>query len=629
MSAKNKVMLLFGALLSVIISILTVIGNYNFESASVDNYTNALEKQSFLLANAIEQKMNRNFDVLHVASEHLAIDNKGEIDVEEVLNVLKSLSENMGVINAYTAVKSGDTYSTSTNGLVPNFNAKKKQREWYVRVFNGENNIITTPYTSAEGDDVMAIAVPVKRGGSIVAALVTNIKIDVITSFVDKLSDNNQLFVSREDGYMLAAKYPDYIGKNLFEMRPSYKQYKDEKVSQHSYVFNGSDYFVLSSKLPGLGWTVWAWDKWENIDAASNSNLKINITIALIFILGSLAIIYFVILRIIYVPIGGEPKDIEAIVKQVASGNLISTEEPSGQETGVYAAIVKMARSLKSTVLNINDITVLLNRFSSDISSAATAVNQSSEAQMRQLEQTSSAMNEMTVTVEEVARNAQQASSSAMEAHDFSARGIKVVKDVNTSIINLAEGMERVQNVINKLDTETQSIGQILDVIKGIAEQTNLLALNAAIEAARAGEQGRGFAVVADEVRNLATRTQESTSEIEGLISTLQTEARNSVELMNVNVDDAQNTLEKSEQANQALESIQQSVSTIQDMNNLIATAAEEQTLVAGEINASVVDINMLAKRTFDNSGNNASLANELNNAASSLDIAVSKFKVK
>jgi methyl-accepting chemotaxis protein len=629
MTVKNKLLFLFSMLLFLIIVAITAVGYSNFKSASIDNYTHRLEEEASLIAHAIEQKMARNFDVLHVASKQLAIDKAGNVEVDEVLKALNSIYGEIKVLNAYVAIKSGATYSTSAKGLVPNFNAKKKKREWFMRVFNGEDNIITTPYISTEGNAVMAIAVPVRRNGTVVAALATNIKVNDITTFVNTLSENNQLFVSRKDGYIMASKSPDLIGKDLFELRPSYKQYNGDKVSQHTYEFKDQEYFVLSSKLPSLGWTVWAWDSWEEINLASNSNLKISASMAVMFILASLIIIYFVVHKVMYLPVGGEPKDIEGIVKKVASGDLISSGKLTGKETGIHAAILGMADSLKGTVVNINDTTVLLNDFSSEIATSAVEINKSSEAQMKQLEQTSSAMNEMTVAVEEVARNAQQASTSAMEAHEFSTHGIKVVQDVNTSIVNLTKGMESVQVVVNKLDTETQSVGKILDVIRGIAEQTNLLALNAAIEAARAGEQGRGFAVVADEVRNLATRTQESTSEIQDLISTLQAEARNSVELMRVNVDDAKTTLEISEQANQALRSIQQSVSTIQDMNTQIATAAEEQTLVAGEINASVVDINMLAKRTFDHSDSNASLAADLTNAAVSLDKMVSEFSVK
>lgn len=326
--------------------------------------------------------------------------------------------------------------------------------------------------------------------------------------------------------------------------------------------------------------------------------------------------------------LGGEPKEIEAIVKKIAQGDLSSVALANGEETGVYREILTMVDSLKGIVENINASTIQLNASSVDMSESASSVSRSSESQMVQLEQTSTAMNEMTTTVVEVARNAQKASVAADQANNHSSEGIIVVDEMNSNISTLVDGITDVQQVMNQLENEIISISSIVEVISGISEQTNLLALNAAIEAARAGEQGRGFAVVADEVRSLANRTQDSTSEIQVMISSLQTESKNSVELMQVNVKNAQSTAEKSNKANEALEAIRHSISIIQDMNNQIATSAEEQTLVAGEINQSIVGINDISKVTFDSSEKNTRSSQELSNIATSLNKSIEFFKV-
>ncbi|MEO9276151.1 methyl-accepting chemotaxis protein, partial [Marinomonas sp. 5E14-1] len=329
------------------------------------------------------------------------------------------------------------------------------------------------------------------------------------------------------------------------------------------------------------------------------------------------------VVKLMYKPIGGEPKEIEELVKRVANGDLTLNTQVTGQETGVYAATILMINNLKSIIRNIDNATGQLKSSSDKVSASATKTNQSSEDQMMQLENTSTAMNEMTMTVEEVARNAIQASSAAKEANQFSDEGIKVVKEMNNDIATLLSGIEKVMLVTTKLEQETQGIGAILEVIDAISEQTNLLALNAAIEAARAGEHGRGFAVVADEVRNLANRTKESTNEIQGVISSLQGEAKRSVQLMNSNMEDAKTTASKSDDANKALQSIRQSVSVIQDMNVQIATAAEEQTHVASEINVSIVSINDLAKTTYGSSNSNKNMASNLTDLALTLDKSV------
>jgi methyl-accepting chemotaxis protein len=628
MTAKARILLCMGLLFSTVISLTSIVSYINFKQESVENHTSTLDNQAFLIAQALEQKMARTFDVLNVTADSLELAKNGTFDPQVLLESLNAVAENLDVINVYVGLESGLTYATATAGLIANFNAKEKQREWFVRGFSGETNILTKPYISSEGNAVMAAGVPVRYLGQVVAVLCVNLKIGQITEFINSLTENNQIFVSNAEGYILAAKYPDYLGKNLLELRPSYQAFAKESSSNHSYAFDGNEYLVVSSMMKTLGWTTWAWDRWDTIYSASNQALTISAVIAIVFILISLVITYLLVIKIMYLPIGGEPSEIEKLVQKVAAGDLSATRPATGQETGVYAAVLVMVKNLRNTITHINETSEQLNQASGRINKSAFNVSNSSKSQMLQLEQASTAMNEMTMTVQEVARNAVEASGAVVEANNHSLKGFEVVSDMGTSIADLVVGIETVQLVINKLADETDNIGQILEVIRGIADQTNLLALNAAIEAARAGEQGRGFAVVADEVRTLANRTQQSTSEIQAMITRLQAEASKSVELMQSNAEDAQRTVSRSEDANQALEAIRSSVVVIQDMNNQIAIAAEQQTMVADEINASVVSINDLAKSTFDSSESNTEQAEQLLSAAKTLNTSVEVFRL-
>ncbi|MBO1519575.1 methyl-accepting chemotaxis protein [Oceanisphaera pacifica] len=231
-------------------------------------------------------------------------------------------------------------------------------------------------------------------------------------------------------------------------------------------------------------------------------------------------------------------------------------------------------------------------------------------------EQVATAMNEMTATVQEVAQSALSASDAAQEADSATQEGSRVVAHTENSIDELAREVEKAAQAMGVVGEHSEQISTVLDVIRGIAEQTNLLALNAAIEAARAGEQGRGFAVVADEVRNLAQRTQGATEEIHSMIEQLQQGTRNAIGVMEQGQKQAHNSVQSATDARQALEKIAAAVARIRDMNTSIASAAEEQSMVAEEINRNVTNINDVTlqvsdgtEQTRDSSGNLAKLA--------------------
>lgn len=218
-------------------------------------------------------------------------------------------------------------------------------------------------------------------------------------------------------------------------------------------------------------------------------------------------------------------------------------------------------------------------------------INDSMEEEFAQIEQLATAMNEMTATVKEVANNAGSASTSTAEASDVAQEGSKFVDATITTINSLSNNIGASSNAVNSVEMKVEGIGSVVDTIRSISEQTNLLALNAAIEAARAGEAGRGFAVVADEVRNLAKRTQDATVEIQGMIEQLQTSAQDAVRLMGKSVNEADIGVDQVTQAGSKLADIVEKVHHISDMNYQIASAAEEQTTVASDINENLEQV--------------------------------------
>ncbi len=287
-----------------------------------------------------------------------------------------------------------------------------------------------------------------------------------------------------------------------------------------------------------------------------------------------------------------------------------------------------MGASLRSVIGEISGATTQLASAAEEMSAITEEANRGVQQQHNEIEHVAHAMSEMTSTVQEVASNAASAASSAQEADRAAKQGALVSTEALSAIENLEREVTRAGDTIKNLKHESENIGMVLDVIRGIAEQTNLLALNAAIEAARAGEQGRGFAVVADEVRTLASRTQQSTQEIQEMIERLQTGAEGAVKVMESAQNMAQASTGQVEKAAESLGGIAGAVATINNMNMQIASAAEEQSSVTAEVNSNVYNIRELADQTAAGAQQTASASDELARLSAQLQGLMAKFRM-
>ena len=294
----------------------------------------------------------------------------------------------------------------------------------------------------------------------------------------------------------------------------------------------------------------------------------------------------------------------------------------------------QLQRSMQGMTVSLRELIGGISKGVTQIASAAeelSAVTEQTSAgvnsQRVETDQVATAMNEMTATVQEVSRNAEEASNAAAAADKEARAGEKVIGEAIDQIELLAVEVDNSNKAMNHLKEESEKIGGVLDVIKAVAQQTNLLALNAAIEAARAGEAGRGFAVVADEVRSLAQRTQKSTEEIEGLITSLQSGTQEVSTVMESSRVLTDSSVELTRRAVTSLESITRTVSTIQSMNQQIAAAAEQQSAVAEEINRSVLNVRDISEQTAGASEETAASSVELARLGNELQVMVSHFR--
>lgn len=360
-----------------------------------------------------------------------------------------------------------------------------------------------------------------------------------------------------------------------------------------------------------------------------NQQINTAKTIAVILTLAAIALgalIGWVMTKQITQPLDQAIRIAQAIGNHDMTGRGV---EQRGDEFGALLNALDQTRTdLREALGEVNDFTSQLASAAEELSAVTMQTSAGVLSQREETEQVATAMNEMTATVHEVAQNAEEASRSTEKANRLAAQGELVLQNALDANGRLTAQVQQSAEAMHRLNEDSTNISTVLTVINGIAEQTNLLALNAAIEAARAGEAGRGFAVVADEVRGLAQRTQESTAEIEGLISRLQAGSGKAMTMMDSSRTLADSTLELVKEASNELGAITGVIAEIQAMSMQIATAAEQQSSVAEEINRSVVNVNGIAEQSAAAVEETAASSQELARLGQELQELVSRFQI-
>jgi methyl-accepting chemotaxis protein len=316
------------------------------------------------------------------------------------------------------------------------------------------------------------------------------------------------------------------------------------------------------------------------------------------------------------------------VAQVIASGNLTQNFTVVGEDepAQLLHALRSMQQSLRTTVQSISDSSTQLASASEELSAVTEDSTRGLHQQNNEIEQAATAVNQMTSAVEEVARNAVSTSEASQASNRTAQHGREQVQQTVDSISHLADDVTHTASEVEQLASQVRDISKVLDVIRSIAEQTNLLALNAAIEAARAGDAGRGFAVVADEVRALAHRTQQSTREIEQMISGIQQGTDKAVNAMQSSNSRARSTLDVAKAAGQALDEIAAAIAQINERNLVIASASEEQAQVAREVDRNLVNIRDLSMQSSAGANQSSAASQELSRLAVALNSLVSRF---
>ena len=363
----------------------------------------------------------------------------------------------------------------------------------------------------------------------------------------------------------------------------------------------------------------------EETDAIFSQNLNTAIASIILCVISTMLLAYY-ITRSITQPL----EQAVTATELVASGNLTKAIEAQGNDepARLLAGLALMQVNLRNTISQISSSSLQLASATEQLHSVAGESTRNLQRQNDEIQQAATAVTEMSAAVDEVARNAVSTSEASNQSSQLAKDGRERVRQTVASIENMTEEVTKTSALMTGLAAQSQDIGKVLDVIRAIAEQTNLLALNAAIEAARAGEAGRGFAVVADEVRALAHRTQVSTQEIEGMISKVQGGTRAAVDSMRDSSQHAAGTLVIAQEAGKALDDIYERSNIISDRNLLIASASEEQAAVAREVDRNIVNISDLSSQSAAGANQTSTSAQELARLASEMNSLVARFVI-
>jgi methyl-accepting chemotaxis protein len=368
-------------------------------------------------------------------------------------------------------------------------------------------------------------------------------------------------------------------------------------------------------------------EAFENTDTANTSLISTGVILAIV-----VTILLFATAIPIVRGIKQSIDDVVRSLKDIAQENgdlTVRIDTKSEDEIGelVYWFNQFMDK-LQGVVRDVVEASLPLSNLAQNLRGVTEETQRTIDVQQQSATNAKRAVDTMSGSVDGVAHSAAQAANDANEATSAAGEGRKIVQQTVTSIQQLAENVRETADVIARLEADSNKVGSVLDVIKGIAEQTNLLALNAAIEAARAGEQGRGFAVVADEVRTLASRTQQSTEEIQSTIEQLQNAAHSAVEVMSRGTEQATSSVETANKAGSSLETITSTIGRINQMNEQIAHNTEDQRTVAVDIVRHVDEIHQRTEQTASRSGELGSMCNELADLAQHLESIAKQFRV-
>ena len=626
LSFGQKLLIAFGILLILVVGSYAVTGDYRLTSTT-SRYVDAMAEDAANQATAsIAEWLNTRLRMTEgVAAALESADND-----EQARAILQAANVGGGFKDVYVGRSDGFMLmrtAKAQHSLPDGYDPRS--RPWYKLAQELGRASITKPYIDAStGEIVLSTLAPVASGDyrGVAGGDITLAAVDELLGEVN-LANTGYATLVDGDGTVLYHPDSQWIGKPVDAFLG---QAMDASGGAHAVTIDDTPWRVSVHPIEQARGVDWQLVMFANEDLINGPVRKARTTGLLILVVGliaALVVLHFGI-RVLMRPV----RRLNTAMDDIASGEADLTRRLEVETRDEFG---RLAGSFNAFVANIQEVVRDAQRGAEDLHQSVSSLRQTAstsrssvEGQQQEVDMIATAINEMSAAASEIARNAQQTADAAQTADAEARDTVGTVSQSREAVDRLADEIGSAAQVIERLGKDVDEITTVLEVIQGVAEQTNLLALNAAIEAARAGEAGRGFAVVADEVRNLAQRTQQSTGEVSAVIERLQAGATEAVRVMEASTQVSSESTEKAQYAMDALDRIAAAITSINEMTSQIATASEEQTSVTEELNSSITRIAEKGQEAAAAATENDQHSNRIDSVAKDIHDKVRRFRV-
>jgi methyl-accepting chemotaxis protein len=622
---SHKILLAASLVVIATFALFTLYNDYLQRNAIRDNLQDYLNEMGESTAHNIQNWLSGRILLVESAAQSIANDSSNE----RVVDLLEQKALTSTFNFAYLGEQTGRFTMRPLDDMPADYDPRT--RPWYKDAITAGGTTLTEPYVdAATGELVITVATPSNSAGQNIGVVGGDLGLKTLVGIINALNFDGMgyAFLISGDGKILVHPDKTKVMKTLAELYPRNTPALTSNYSEA--VLDGETRIVSFSPVPGLPSVTWYVGISVDKDKAyaALSSFRTTAVLATVIAVAFIMLLLGMLIRVLMRPL----TDMGRAMANIAEGEgdltrrlAVQTNDEFGE---LATAFNRFVERIHGSIREVSSATEQVNEVAQRVLTASNSSMLNSDEQASRTNSVAAAINQLGAAAQEIARNAADASQQASGASHQAEDGRKVVEQNIVAMKQLSNNISASCAQIEALNSQTVGIGQILDVIKGISEQTNLLALNAAIEAARAGEAGRGFAVVADEVRSLAHRTQTSAQEIHGMIEKLQVGARDSVTTMTESQRQSEASVGIANQAGERLGSVTQSIGEIDAMNQSVATATEEQTSVIESLNMDITEINTLNQDGVQNLQSTLRACGDLEQQAARLKQLVGSFRI-